>query len=396
MMKSYLIESLAPLVFRSGKPFGSAMSAQDMIFPLPSAGAGLVRALSITQGKTDFNTHRTTLSNADYQKVLAIKSYGVYLAKYSDDNKPVILLPKPANSLYVEKDGKIELVRLAPKAIDDDCGSDLPDVLLYVQTVDKNGNFTTIKGKPKSGVNFWVLSDVLAWQNGKNLSYEDIAKNGVTNILTDIRTHVAIDDETLSSEDGKLFQTASYDLNYQKQEKDGDYQGFNDTRLGFAVLTDEILNDDLAVLGGERRLSNFKDIDSTLQPDLTDSDVQAINNAKGFSLTFITPSIFSQGYLPSWIDENTMTGTLPNSDVKVRLKAAAIDRWQAVSGWDSLLWQPKAMRKAVSAGSVYWFELVDNIDSTTLQALQKPLADDNYDRNDGFGMAVVAPFSFSF
>ena len=39
----------------------------------------------------------------------------------------------------------------------DDCGSDLPDGLLYVQTVDKQGNIQAIKGKPKSGVNFWTL-----------------------------------------------------------------------------------------------------------------------------------------------------------------------------------------------------------------------------------------------
>jgi CRISPR-associated protein Cmr3 len=31
--QTYLIESLAPLVFRSGKPFGSVASAQDATFP---------------------------------------------------------------------------------------------------------------------------------------------------------------------------------------------------------------------------------------------------------------------------------------------------------------------------------------------------------------------------
>lgn len=90
-----------------------------------------------------------------------------------------------------------------------------------------------------------------------------------------------------------------------------------------------------------------------------------------------------------------MEGKLPDSEIKVRLKAAAIDRWQAVSGWDSLLWQPKAIRKAVSAGSVYWFELVDAIDLPTLQRLATPIAEDYYDQNDGFGMALIAPFSFN-
>ena len=395
-MKSYLIQSLAPLVFRSGKTFGSQMSAQDMIFPLPSAGAGLIRSLTITQRKTDFNEQRCALDNPTYQQLLAIKSYGVYLAKYRKASTPIILTPKPANSLYVENDGKIELVRLAPQAMDDDCGSDIPDGLLYVQTVDAQGNAQTLKGKPKTGVKFWTLENLQKWQNGENLSYADIQKDGVTNIPTDIRTHVAIDDETLSSEEGRLFQTASYDMDYQaKSAKQIHQRGFNDERLGFVVVSEQDLTKDLATFGGERRLSQFLPISETLFATACQAQVQKINDAKGFSLTFITPCIFASGYLPNWIVESTMAGKLPNSNINVRLKAVAIDRWQAVSGWDSLLWQPKAMRKAVSAGSVYWFELLDDIDLPALQRLQQPLADDVCDQNDGFGMALIASYSFN-
>lgn len=392
-MNSYFIESLAPLVFRSGKPFGSKMSAQDMIFPLPSAGAGLIRSLAITQGNIDFKEHRCKLDNPNYQQLLSIKSYGVYLVKYREDSEPTLLVPKPANSLCMEQEnGEKTLIRLAPKSIGDDCGSDLPEHLLHVQTVDEQGNFKDVKGKPKNDVNYWSLDDVLAWQKGDALTYEQIKTNGVTSIPTDIRTHVAIDDATLSSEDGRLFQTASYDLGYQAKPN---HQGFNDERLGFVIFSDQALEEDLATLGGERRLSNFKQTKVSLPKAIQQADVDNMNQAKGFSLTFITPCIFANGYLPSWIDEASMTGKLPDSDINVRLKAVAIDRWQAVSGWDSLLWQPKAMRKAVSAGSVYWFELVDDIDLPTLQRLSMPLADDHYDQNDGFGMAVIAPFLFN-
>lgn len=397
-MNSYLIESLAPLVFRSAKPFGSKMSAQDMIFPLPSAGAGLVRYLGITQGKLppvkdDLKNEplAEALQHAEYKQVLSIRSYGVYLTQYSDTKTAKILVAKPANSLYVEEDGNTKLVRLAPQPIDADCGSDLPDHLLHVQTVDEQGNFKEVKGKPKNDVNYWSLTDVLAWQNGDVLTYEQIKTNGLTSIPTDIRTHVAIDNFTLSAEEGRLFQTASYDLGYQAKPN---HNGFEDKRLGFVIFSEQMLDDDLATFGGERRLSNFKKTTAKLFNAITQADVDSMNQAKGFSLTFITPCIFANGYLPSWIDEPTMQGTLPNSTIKVQLKAVAIERWQAISGWDSLLWQPKAMRKAVSAGSVYWFSLIDDMDLTTLQRLSQSLADDVYDQNDGFGMAVVAPFSF--
>lgn len=42
-MNSYFLDALAPLVFRSGKPFGSQSDTDDIQFPLPSAAAGLVR-----------------------------------------------------------------------------------------------------------------------------------------------------------------------------------------------------------------------------------------------------------------------------------------------------------------------------------------------------------------
>ena len=403
-MKSYLIESLAPLVFRSGKPFGSVMSAQDMIFPLPSAGAGLIRYMGITQSKLPqvHNDLRNTkvdiaLQDVEYQCVLATKSYGVYLAKYRSADDVKLYAPKPANSLYVENDeGEIDLIRLSPLAIEETCGSDLPTHLLYVQTVDKDGKPQVIKGKPKSGVNYWLLEDVVKWQKGDDLSYEQISKNGIASIPTEIRTHVAIDDESLGSQAGKLFQTASYDLGYKLNESQNIAErSFDDERLGFVVLSEQDLADDLATFGGERRLSHFKSVSTSLSAENNQTLLDGINKQHGFSLTFITPCIFAQGYLPAWIDKDSMTGTLPNSQVKVRLKAVASERWQAVSGWDSLLWQPKAMRKAVSAGSVYWFELIDEMDLATLQRLQQPLADDGYDQNDGFGMAIVAPHSFN-
>lgn len=391
MMNSYLIESLAPLVFRSGKPFGSQSSAQDVIFPLPSAGAGLVRATAIAQNKVDFDKNRCGIDDPDYQKVLSIKSQGIYLARVNQ-NGIDILVSKPANALYVEdkeQKGKINLVRLAPADIESDCGSDLPNGLQYVQTIDKDGKVMTIKGKPKSGINYWHIDDLIKWQNHEPLTYDDIECNGLISIPTDIRTHVSIDDRTDSSEDGKLFQTASFDLSYQQKDK-----VFDEHRLGFVILSEQVLDDDMVTFGGERRLSYLKSINNDvdfIKPNQALLD--SINQAGGFSLTFLTPCVFAKGYLPQWIDENTMTGKLPDSAVNVQLKAVAVERFQAVSGWDSLLWQPKATRKAVPAGSVYWFGLKDTLDMPTLQRLCQSLTDDGYDQNDGFGMALIAPFA---
>ncbi len=411
-MNSYLIESLAPLVFRSGKPFGSQSSAQDVIFPLPSAGAGLVRALAIGQGqlisdnsRLQYDDKSDEFSNSHHQNtILATQSQGVYLVAY-DDSKTLdadnitIFVPKPTNALYFEdkdKNGKpiVKLVRLSPKSFDGECGSDLPENLLPVQMEQE------IKGKSyKKGAVYWALEDVKKWQNNEPLTFKQVNDNGLPSLPIDIRTHVSIDDTTLASEDGKLFQTASFDLVHKKKEnaKLSDKEVWSSQRFGFLVQSSQELNNDLATFGGERRLSHFKKVavSPLYKKDKLNQRLQQIKEKGGFSLTFLTPCIFKQGYLPSWIDKDSMQGTLTidNTEVKLQLKAVAIDRWQGVSGWDSILWKPKATRKAVSTGSVYWFQLTapEQLTSEILQTLeQQTWSDNQQDENDGFGVALLS------
>lgn len=389
---AYLIESIAPLVFRSGKPFGSLASAQDVVFPMPSSSAGLIRALSVEQGSGQFQDYANKLKDEDYQKLLSIESQGPFLVRFNPNNESnyTILLPKPANAIYFEDkvSQEIHVVRLSPEAFNDErCGSDLPKGLLPVQMQKE------LKGKPHSGLAYWSLQHFLAWQQGQDLTFKDVETEGLKSLPIEIRTHVALDDVSFASDDGKLFQTASFDFNHA-QKKEGDWQGWQEERLGFLILTAQQLNRDLATFGGERRLSYLKPVELNQELQHAPQDlVNSINQAKGFCLTMLTPCIFEQGYIPQWINAQTFQGIFPNTKIKVQLKAVAIDRWLAVSGWDSIVWKPKATRKAVSAGSVYWFELIEDsvIDQNTIQQVwASSLADHEQDRHDGFGMVTLA------
>lgn len=409
-MHSYVVESLAPLVFRAGKPFGSQASAQDVVFPLPSTGAGLIRALAIIQGHIDFSEQRIKAisDDASYQQVLNIASQGVFLLRLHGDNKADVLVAKPANALYLADEesssdkhsdsgvhSNLKLIRLAPKAYLEDCGSDLPTGLLPVQITQ-----ALMKGKPKSGASFWTLAHVLAWQEGKDLTYAEVSSHGLSQLPIELRTHVAIDSKTQAGEDSKLFQTASFDLAHQAMGKSSSKlseRGWQSHRYGFMILSKQKLSADLATLGGERRLSHFYAIDNPTPKQNANQLLTNINNQGGFSLTLLTPAIFAKGYLPRWLQEQDgkIVGTLPSSQTKVILKAVANEHWQAVSGWDSQLWKPKATRKAVPAGSVYWLELAvgSDMDSQGLAFLQQPLSDDGQDKNDGFGVALIAPWA---
>lgn len=404
LMTNYLIEPLAPLVFRSGKPFGSQASAADVIFPLPSAAAGLIRATSINQKQVSIDEHSVeNIANQSYQQILSIKATGPYLARFDESLQHVeILVPKPADALYFEAkadsdkksdtSAKIQLIRLAPKPFASDCGSDLPDGLLPVQMHEP------IKGKPKPGPTYWTLEHLKKWQAGNDIDVDTLQREGVSQLPIDLRTHVAIDTKSKASKTGQLFQTASFDFGYIKTEGEntGGRSVWQDHRLGFIIQTDQNLDEDMVTFGGERRLSKFSPVNGldSLYDDNLDELLNKINNANGFRLTFLTPCIFANGYLPAWLDATTKKGTLPHIAASVSLKACAIDKWQPVSGWDSILWKPKAMRKAVSSGSVYWFSLDSKLSLLDIeQLLHHVWSDDSQDKRDGFGSAIIAPWN---
>lgn len=412
-MNYYIIDALAPLVFRSGKPFGAQAVASDANIPLPSSSAGLMRSqyMRIHQiGLTEAGEqNRGTLKQEDYEKLLDITTFGNFLVRFPIDHPQdfTVLVPKPSNAMYLKEKvsaenndsqpAKTVLVRLAPapESSDDDneWGTDLPNGLKLIQMTQK------LKGKPQKGANYWCLDDFMAWQSGKDLTFETIAKNGLESIPIDVRTHVAIDNASLAAEDGQLFQTAGLDMHAKTQPHHG---GWDDTQLGFLTGISESLNianasakqpDTLVRFGGEGRLSKMVTVTNEATTILAPPAElnKRIKDAGGLCVTLLTPAIFAAGYLPAWLDSTTLEGIFPHSTTRVRLKATAVDRWQPVSGWDLQHYKPKAMRKATPAGSVYWFELLEgacDIEGAWLMAL----SDDLQDQRDGFGIAAIHPW----
>lgn len=373
-MNTYLIEPLAPLVFRSGKPFGSQSAADGANFPLPSSMAGMLRTVTADQNQQAFD---------ESLKQQAV--YGPLLVRYQDEKTLEILVPKPADAMYLKNtNDKTELVKLSPKPFADGCFSDLPNNLLPVQ-MEKS-----LKGKPTTGAQFWTLKDLIEWQH-KTLPFETIEKNGLKSLAHEQRTHVALDDTTLASDDGRLFQTSGLDLKPALSETANTRQ-FLAHRLGFLAQTDANIKQDLVTLGGEKRLSRLIKLDkpTSVQPDK--ELAKKVKAQKGIKLTLLTPAIFKQGYLPEWIDANTLTGTCPLlPTLKLTLRAVTIERWQPISGWDLAQWKPKAMRKAVTAGAVYWFAIEGNVPDNLAELLWlKPISDDAQEQRDGFGLMLPA------
>nr|UOP04600.1 type III-B CRISPR module-associated protein Cmr3 [Conchiformibius kuhniae] len=379
-MRNYWIDALSPLVFRSGKPFGAQSDTHDIAFPLPSAAAGLVRTCVMRQnGWHD-------LSNEQSAQLNRIAAHGLFLARQRADGETVLLLPKPADALYLRHPDTQEtlLVRLSPRAADADCGSDLPAGLLPVRM---SAEHEHLNGKPQSGAKYWCAEDFAKWQNGAALSFDTVKQNGANDLPTETRTHTAVDAQSGAAKDAQLFQTTAYDFSpaAKKRQEGG---GWQPHRYGFVIRTEQDLAEGLVCFGGEGRLSRLH----ALAQD-AGAAFAAPSDAAGVRLTLLTPAIFKNGWLPGWLDEKTLCGTFPHTDVRVKLRAAALERWQPVSGWDLHRHQPKAMRKAVPAGSVYWLECETGGAAALADAVSKALSDHPQDRLDGFGIAALAAWT---
>lgn len=367
--REVLIDALSPLVIRSGRPFDDQSGVDDARLPPPSTLAGALR--------TGYARQQGLLLG---RALLDYAVEGPLLCRGS-----TLLVPKPADALYFGQGEDAKLVRSAPQAPrhGDGCGSDLPAGLLLLQLERDD-----IKGKPGTGPAWWALEDWLKFRRGNSLTHADIKKSGWTPPAGENRTHVAIDNNRLAAASGKLFQTAGLDLGATLDDK-----GNNQMAVQLLMRFAEPLAPGVIALGGERRLAVLNPQADTKWPTPPQGWFEDVLIKKGLSLTLVTAGLFAHGYRPGWLNAEGV-GCVPNvPDVLLKLRAVACERWQAHSGWDLAKQQPKATRKLVPPGAVYWFEIVQPQTLTVeqLQALWlSSLCDAPQDRRDGFGLALPA------
>ena len=257
----YQLEALAPLVFRSGKPFGVNAGADGAAFPLPSSLAGLLRSLWAEQQGQAFSP-----------ELNQIAAYGPLLAWREQDNTLIPLAPAPADAQYVtvqpdKQNGQTDaqqtpettIRRRCPQPLLNTMGCDLAAGLLPVwsrEDLEQN------PGKPAPGPQYWPLAELARWSQGENICLDALNDNGLITLTDSVRTHVAIAPDSQAAADGQLFQTAGLDLAPQRQA-DGSWA----TReLVWLASTPKQLASRLATFGGERRLSRLHPLDTHAAP----------------------------------------------------------------------------------------------------------------------------------
>lgn len=398
-----------PIIARDGRPFGAGQGnrMRSLSWPLPSVVAGSFRtALVKASAGLDF-TRNTSLD------LLRVDVAGVFPAVGQE-----LYLPAPTDCVWNSDLGKIHAAKPFPA---DTGGCDFPNDGL--QPVLYSDDPKTPDFKPKPVPAWWPVSEMANWlvcdpvtfnSNDSNHSNDSKFLNAA---LQETRDHVRLDPNTGTAAAGQIFATSGLNVTHLPRHgvNANDKKGPLDKRYAEITLSARITIAERAFehveklaawhpLGGERRLVHWQRNEATDLWKCPETVKSALQDAARIRMVLATPAIFEHGWRPGWLDGTTLIGKPLGDGPTLRLVGVCIARWRAVSGWAYAPHAkdegrrpvvpadrpgPKAIRRMVPAGGVYFFEKVDG-DPRILatNGWLKPVSDAPHDCRDGFGLAV--------
>ncbi|MDR1649706.1 MAG: type III-B CRISPR module-associated protein Cmr3 [Synergistaceae bacterium] len=378
------ITPIDPLISRDSRPFGQGQGTRirSLDWLTPSVLCG---ALRTGIGKIH--------GNFEPEALKAIEVRGPFL-----ECGKTLYFPRPLDFVtdqHFDSDDKEEqsisgyVVRPLEETWETLGGTDLPLSGLRPACVQ---NPPEQDFKPKKMPGFWSAAAMGRWLFSESPRDFSLLKSDyLSGPKKDDRTHVKVDFETGVSEDSFLFSTTGLDFRVKRDGKvvqttvalDADTQDESYREHLERMCRSSMLQP----LGGERRLAEWRGAEKDAEGW---SPSEKPDSATRLRMVLATPAIFSKGWLPGWIDEESREGVVPGSSVTVRLVSAVLGRWKAVSGWSYEKGKhgPKPLRRMVPAGSVYFFEIAGNRPFDWEALWLRSVCDGEQDRKDGFGSAL--------
>lgn len=359
-MSSYIeITPRDPFVIRDGRPLvaGSRMRSVEWLYPSTSAGS-----LRTIVGKD--------LGRFEPAELRAIEVAGAFPVRGC-----TLCLPTPKDCVLR---GDPPAAFAARPRSEWQGHSNLPAGLSPVSLVgDIEGDF-----KPDSVPAFLGMPLIEAWLSEALMEYpfrEDTPI--IKSVAIEERMHVAIDSSRGAAAESLLFSTAGLALP----------EGFT---LQMRVRP-EMKVSGVHFLGGERRLALWRPaIEPASGWECPHALQNALATAQGIRLVLATPALFENGWCPGWLRREEF---VPNTSVKLRLLGAYVDRAKPISGWSLERGHigPKASRRMVPAGSVYFCSVVGGKPDELSSCWLESVSDAKQDQLDGFGLAIWGTWSRS-
>lgn len=354
------ITPLDTLFFRTGRPFmmGEDTWADSLFPPYPSTLYGAIRSFLIFQRKG-----LETFINGEYQddigtpdKKGSLKIRGPLLTK--DDE---LFFPAPLDLLTSER-GKLTPLDLVEKP---------PGI-----TSDYPLSYTLLhKSKEKADEPEGWLSSIELKEYLKNGKTEYCAIKDNNLFLSESKIGVAREKSTLTTKEGHLYRIPMIQLK-EKVSLAAEIEGVRG-----------IPSSGIIQLGGENKGAIFETIENSVER-FRNADLNVEN--KFFKTYLATPAIFKKGWIPDWINQENFEGQYPGSNgIKLKLICCATGKPIHIGGWDIARKKPKPLYKAIPAGSVYYFKILDKPDELKVKDAfhLKNVSDINPE--EGFGLSIV-------
>lgn len=372
-MSLWTIEPRDPLIVRDGRPNNGRSESATLSFPYPSTIAGLVRT------RLGSDEHGAFDPAQDLASLLCAEIRGPLLTRL-DDGGLYVSSPRDA-VVFGSVLRRLSPVEPPPGTLFDDAFSGMPVELAPGHSA---------AGKPAQSPAWWPWDLFARWLAEPGAldggDTKALLVNALVELPSEVRSHVKLTD-TWTAEDGMLFTTRGLRFMTPAGEP-----------LALAVDVDaskaagRTLRAGIGPSGGERRLARWAPATSLSLPALPEG-VRAALAAETPSVrvrvVLLTPAIFEEGWKP---------GSAPGQLLGARcgitptLVASCVPRPETVSGWDFAKRAPKATRRLVSAGSVYWLDLAGKPDDRmrwAREVMMTNVSDGEQDRRDGFGLAAV-------
>lgn len=355
-----------PVLARDGRPAGAGSRLKTMPWLSPAVVAGTLRTMHGKSTGMDFG------SALDLEALRAMECRGPLPCREGS-----LYFPAPKDAAVGERGGVRELFPVRPAVFREGEGADFRDAGLLPCTL-SDSVADEFKGAPAPA--YWRSDRMVEWllnPEGELFPVPPESSGGGEYLSAppvDTRIHVAIHADTGAAEDEKLFSSSA--LAFPED-------------TGFSVVTGGNLTGLPAThtLGGERRLAYWRKGDADW--GCPARVAAGLAKAHRIRMVLATPGLFQRDgrdcWKPGWLDG--LEGEVPDTGVRLRLVSASIDRWRPVSGWSLEHRGPKASRRAVPAGGVYFFEYVSGSREKLAERWLRSIAS-GQDELDGWALAL--------
>ena len=346
--------------FRDGRPFtrGEQTEGHSIEMPFPSTVMGAFRTAYIA-----FCADLTEFANGQLKSIIgtkqslqgaSIKVKGVFLGSENGQ----LSCSTPRDMVSEKKSASTKLYSLSLASLDNSFSpsSELSTFLTW--------NNANIQVEHAGG---YISSDNLRrYLLGATQS---LTSEGSDFVVDEPKVGITRSHKTLSTVEGML-----YRINMKR---------FCKSEFGLIVDIDGIdrlPQNGLIKLGGEGKSFVYRETaqrTDILSHGDRDKIRNRVRNSRKFKLYLATPAIFDAGWFPKGLHQG------------IELITAAVGNYITVGGWDVAHSRPKSAYRAVPAGSVYYYRLINGTKAeAVLDCLHyKNISDQR--SQEGFGLAYV-------